>query len=177
MAEVLKNVCLLYTFHVSLCNYMLYSKARSLPWGLCHLLFLCLFMESSELSPPAANAREECIRADLQLRFNHYLLSHFYPCRLLKYQTSFRCSRLIAAKEGRWKYWQCHWSELPFSIFWMKCWMTLIWKYSSVVYKTGSQYRCYSTRHLLWVPQYWIPFPSESLRMAVFRQVMKFRDN
>lgn len=54
-------------------------------------------------------------------------------------------------------------------------WMTLIWKYSSVVYKT--RYRSCSTRHLLRVPQYWIPFPSESLRRPVFRYVMKFRDN
>lgn len=46
--------------------------------------------------------------------------------------------------------------------------MTLIWKYSSV-YKTGCQHRCYRRWHLLRVPKYWIPFPSDSLRMVLFR--------
>lgn len=79
-------------------------------------------METSQLSPPAANAREKCIQADLQLCSTHYFLSHFYPCHLLKYQISSGGSRQIAVKEARWKYWQCHCSELPFSIFWMKYW-------------------------------------------------------
>jgi len=30
---------------------------------------------------------------------------------------------------------------------------------------------------LLWVPSYWISLPSESLRMAIFREVFKYRDN
>lgn len=32
-------------------------------------------------------------------------------------------------------------------------------------------------RRLLWVSQYWIPFPSESLRMVDFRSVVKYRDH
>lgn len=60
-------------------------------------------------------------------------------------------------------------SHFPYFGWNVERWMALIWKYSSAVYKTVSQCRCCSTWHLLWVPQYWIPLPSESPRIAVFR--------